>query len=381
MRSIYLCLLIIALSAAAPAAAQDVAGDLLGRINALRAGLGLPPYALNGALAAAAQDQAQWMINNACAIAHTRPDGSNPRSRALAAGYSTSDVSENIYCGSLATSDSAWNFWVNSGIHYAGLVNTRYKEIGIGSARGEAGTSFVLVFGNPGGPDFVPPRPAGGDSGAPGESQAAAAAPPSFVVGQDQYGNIMHQIQPDDTLGQIALIYGYTWSDIPAMLALNGMTEADYRSLKIGDIFLVPPHDGTYTPTPGAPPTSTPPASAELPSASPTLSATPAPTDPPTPTVTATSAPIVLANSVPDAALLLLPSPTPSESVTVTAPPTLPATVVALAASPVPFSASGGQIIASSGPSPWLIIGLVVQVGVLLLAGIEFVRRARQGRR
>lgn len=362
-----------------PTAAQDVAGDLLGRINALRAGLGLPPYALNGALAAAAQDQAQWMINNACAIAHTRPDGSNPRSRALAAGYSTSDVSENIYCGSLATSDSAWNFWVNSGIHYAGLVNTRYKEIGIGSARGEAGTSFVLVFGNPGGADFVPPRPAGGDSGASGESQAAAAAPPSFVVGQDQYGNIMHQIQPDDTLGQIALIYGYTWSDIPAMLALNGMTEADYRSLKIGDIFLVPPHDGTYTPTPGDPPTSTPPASAEPPSASPTPSAAPVSADPPT--ATPTSAPIVLANSVPDAALLLLPSPTPTESVTVTAPPTLPATVVALAASPVPLSASGGQIIASSSPSPWLIIGLVVQVGVLLLAGIEFVRRARRGRR
>lgn len=373
MRHIYHSFLMIVFSLclllAVPAAAQDVSGDLLGRINNLRAGLGLPAYALNGALAAAAQDQAQWMIDNSCAIAHTRPDGSNPRSRAQAAGYGTSEVSENIYCGGLATTDNAWNFWINSGIHYAGLVNTRYKEIGIGSARGQAGTSFVLVFGNPGGGAFVPPQSAGANAGS-GDAQAAAAAPPSFVVGQDAFGNIMHQIQPDDTLGQIALIYGYTWSDIPAMLALNGMTEADYRNLKIGDVFLVPPHDGTYTPTPGDPPTVTLPANTDVPAATPLPSVTPVPTD--LPTATPTNAPVVLANSVPDTALLLLPSPTATPF------PTLAGTVIALAATPALLNVPNGQIVTSSGASPWLIVGLVVQVGVLLLAGAEFLRRARR---
>ncbi|MBL8161620.1 MAG: hypothetical protein JNJ61_06495 [Anaerolineae bacterium] len=379
IRPIHLWLMIFVLSLylllTVPAAAQDVSGDLLGRINTLRAGLGLPAYSLNGALASAAQNQAQWMIDNSCAIAHTRPDGSNPRSRAQAAGYGTSDVSENIYCGSLATSDNAWNFWINSGIHYAGLVNTRYKEIGIGSARGEAGTSFVLVFGNPGGPDFVPPRPAGADSGS-GEAQSAAAGPPSFVVGQDQYGNIMHQIQPDDTLGQIALIYGYTWSDIPAMLALNGMTEADYRNLKIGDVFLVPPQAGTYTPTPGDPPTATPPAQTDIPTTTALPSVTPAPAE--SPTATSTQPPVVLANSVPDTALLLLPSLTPTVVMSATPPPTQAGTVIALAVTPILLNTPSGQIITSSGTSPWLIIGLVVQVGVLLLAGAEFLRRARR---
>jgi len=139
-----------------PVAAQDVAGDLLGRINNLRGTQGLPGYTINGSLTSAAADQARWMVDNGCAIAHVRPDGSSPRTRAAAFGYQTTDVSENIYCGSNAGTDNAWTFWINSGIHYAGLVNTRYKEIGIASARGAGGQAFVLVFGNPGGPAFVP---------------------------------------------------------------------------------------------------------------------------------------------------------------------------------------------------------------------------------
>ncbi|MBL8153933.1 MAG: CAP domain-containing protein, partial [Anaerolineae bacterium] len=135
---------IVSLFAIGSASAQDVAGDLLGRINGLRSARGLPSYSLNGALTAAASSQAQWMVANNCAIAHTHPDGSNPRSRAQAFGYTTSDVSENIYCGGNATTAAAWNFWVNSSIHYAGLVNTRYKEVGIAAAQGAPGTSFVL---------------------------------------------------------------------------------------------------------------------------------------------------------------------------------------------------------------------------------------------
>jgi uncharacterized protein YkwD len=234
--------------AALPVAAQDVAGDLLGRINNLRGSRGLPGYTINGALAGAAADQARWMVDNGCAIAHVRPDGSSPRTRAAAFGYQTTDVSENIYCGSNAITDNAWTFWLNSGIHFAGLVNTRYKEIGIASARGAGGQAFVLVFGNPGGPAFVPPAPAGAD----GE---AAVGPPAYVLGLDEDGNILHEVQPGDTLGDIMLIYGYTWTDIPRVLALNGLTERDIRDLAIGNVLLIPPRDGTYTPTPGDSPT------------------------------------------------------------------------------------------------------------------------------
>ncbi len=351
------------LLAAVQTSAQDATSDLLGRINNLRASKGLPGYALNGSLAAAAQNQAQWMIDNDCAIAHTRPDGSNPRSRARAAGYGTDEVSENIYCGGLASADTAWIFWINSGIHYAGLVNARYKEIGIGSASGAAGTSYVLVFGNPGGPAYVPPAQAASS----GDSQSVApSGPPSYVVGADEHGNIQHQIQEGDTLGQIALIYGYTWADIPTMLALNGMTEADYRDLEIGEIFLVPPQAGTYTPTPGEPPTATPP-----PPPTEVQQTTPEPTTAddmgiiPTPTVLS----VALAASVPESLVMLVPTATASPA----------ATEIAMLETPIMTNLAANGVITPSGTSPWLIIALVVQIGVLLLAGFEFLRR--MGRR
>ncbi|MBZ0292825.1 MAG: LysM peptidoglycan-binding domain-containing protein, partial [Anaerolineae bacterium] len=221
------------------------AGDLLTRINSLRASLGLPGYTLNGVLSAAAQSQAQWMADTGT-ISHNRPDGSSPRARALAAGYGTADVSENIYGGTLASIDTAWTFWINSDIHYRGLTNSRYADVGIGIAGGSINT-FVLVFGNPGGPAPGAPQIASSSGSGP-------AAPPSYIVGQDNFGNIMHEVQPGDTLGDIALIYGYTWDDLDYMRHLNNL---EGNLLEVGSVFLVPPHDGTWTPTPGGEPPAT----------------------------------------------------------------------------------------------------------------------------
>jgi Cysteine-rich secretory protein family/LysM domain len=346
--------------------AQDEVSDLLGRINNLRATKGLPAYTLNGSLAAAAQSQSQWLIDHNCAIAHVHPDGSSPRSRAQAAGYASIEVSENIYCGGLATVDDAWTFWINSPIHYAGLVNTRYKEIGIGVVHGANGSGFTLVFGNPGGPDFVPPAPAGSSANAGAPSQ------PSYVVGVDEHGNIEHEIQPGDTIGDILLIYGYTWADIPTLLALNNMTQADFRSLKVGTILLIPPKAGTYTPTPGDAPTATP----EAPTAEPTdavPTATDAPTETPLPPEPTALPPT--ADAVVQAAAIVPSSTATLESAAPTA--------VAFVATSVPAGApkSAGVVTPSSNNSPALVIALVVQVAILLGAGFEFIRRMRRRNR
>jgi|GEM_PF-492357 hypothetical protein len=236
------CLLLAVFIGVTSIAAQQEA-DLFGRINALRASVGRGPYALNGALSAAAYNQAQWIVDTGN-VSHTRPDGSGPRSRALAAGYPSTMVSENIYGGTNATADIAWNFWVNSGIHYAGLVNPSYNEVGVGVAHGAWGSAYVLVFGNNGGPP--PPAP---QSSSGGDSGSAAAGPPAYFVGVDENGYILHEIQPGDTLGDIALIYGYTWDDLPVLMSLNNI--ADVRDLEVGTVFRIPPHAGTYTPTPG----------------------------------------------------------------------------------------------------------------------------------
>lgn len=359
---------LILFSVVSIAFAQDEAGDIIGRMNALRTGKGLPAYTVNGSLTAAAQSQAQWLVDNGCAVAHTHPDGSNPRSRARAAGYGSDAVGENIYCGGIAKTDNAWIFWMNSGIHYAGLVNTRYKEVGVAVGHGAAGNSFVIVFGDPGGPAFVPPAPVGGGNSASG---GAPQAPPSYVVGVDAHGNIEHQIQSGDTLGQIALIYGYTWNDIPTMLALNGMTEADYRKLKEGEIFLVPPKAGTFTPTPGDAPVAEATATSAIPTPYPeeNLNLQPDPTAAPTVTLSPSLTPVVMvatANSVPSNVAALLPTVQASDS---------SQSVSLVNTGAPPETTNAGLLSNQSGPPSWLLIALGVQVVLVVGAGIEYLRR------
>jgi hypothetical protein len=346
------------------AAAQDAIGTLLARINNLRAQVGVGAYSLNAALSSAAQSQAQWMVETG-QISHTRPDGSGPRTRALNAGYPSSDVSENIYGGTNATVDSAWSFWVNSPIHYAGMTNGRYNEVGIGVARGAWGSTYVLVFGNSGGGSAPVVNPAGG-SGSSGASGSGGgrpnSGPPSYVLGLDPQGNIMHQVQPGDTLGDIALIYGYTWDDIPRLMALNSIS--DVRDLDIGTVFLVPPRGGTFTPTPGGP-TATP---------TPTATGIP-PTITPYVFHTATPVPQLIAVVPPGAtAAAILPTSAPPT-------PTLDPTKIAAALGEPPRQNTEQQALtpastaSGGGTSPWLIIAVGVQAALVIGAGLEYARR------
>jgi hypothetical protein len=119
---------------------------LLNQINALRGQLGLHAYAWNNQLGAAAQQHSDYMAATGD-ISHTESNGSTPASRAVANGYTGGWVSENIYGGTLATAADAWNFWVNSSIHYAGLTNSNTNEIGIGVAGSGIGQFYTLVFG------------------------------------------------------------------------------------------------------------------------------------------------------------------------------------------------------------------------------------------
>lgn len=245
-----------------PTQAQDAQTDLIGRINALRASLGLSPYSLNGALNAAAANQASWMATTK-EVSHVQTNGSRPRDRAQAAGYGSDWVSENIYMGTDTSANTAWTFWLNSPVHYAGLTNTNYQHVGIASATVDGWTAFVLVFGNPGGAAAPRVNVAGGGG------EQSAAGPPPWVVGVDPNGNIMHEVRDADTWGDILLEYGYTWDDLERVLALNGKLPIpeDIRSIKPGDVVLVPPYEGTYTPTPEAPAentNATPPAQEDL---------------------------------------------------------------------------------------------------------------------
>jgi hypothetical protein len=159
-----------------PAAhAQDDTTWLLDQINALRASVGVPGYALNAQLTAAATQHSEYMAST-CDVSHTEANGSTPASRAAANGYAGSRVSENIYGGGKAQASNAWNFWLNSGIHYAGMVSSQANEIGIGIAHGSCGHFFTLNFGYR--PDVTAtPAPVA----QPPVENAAQAVPPTPV--------------------------------------------------------------------------------------------------------------------------------------------------------------------------------------------------------
>ncbi len=171
-----------------PVQAQDDKTWLLSQINALRGQLGLHAYVWQGSLAAAAQEQSEYMAATGH-ISHTQSNGSTPGSRAVAHGYGGSFVSENIYGGTIATAANAWNWWLNSPVHYAGITHSRNNEIGIGVASGANGNYFTLVFGYNSG---LSAPPASGsvedvsDSGTyPGQNDnnaPAATSPPVVYV-------------------------------------------------------------------------------------------------------------------------------------------------------------------------------------------------------
>ena len=317
------CLLLAALLLwPAPLQAQDAGADLVRRVNSLRASLGLPGMRLNNTLGVAARSQARWMAESGL-IRHTRPDGTDLRARTRSAGYPSTWVAEIIYMGGGV--ENAWNFWLGSRIHYETITGPSLQELGVGYASAGRRTAYVIVFGNPGGAAV-----AAGRSG-------SVAGPPSYVRGRDARGFIMHEIQPGDTLGLIALIYGYSWDDLPYMRTVNGL-EGDL--LQPGEIFLVPPADGTYTPTAGTPATAT-------------LTATAVST------ATATPRPVATSASLPPALALAARAPLAS-------------------ATPVPLAAANR--VADSGAPLWVILALAAQAALLGLAAILFALRGRRRR-
>lgn len=101
--------------------------------NDLRAQHGLPPLAVNDALAAAAQAHAETMARNDW-FAHDGPDGSTLASRAQAAGYTGwSYLAENLYRGSYG--EPAANIvqtWAASPAHLSAMLSDVVTEMGTG---------------------------------------------------------------------------------------------------------------------------------------------------------------------------------------------------------------------------------------------------------
>lgn len=215
--------------------------EILRLVNQVRAEHGLPPYAYNGTLSAAAQNHATWMATNVI-YSHTGAGGSRPQDRASAAGYNGA-VAENIVGGSNMTPNQGVIWWRNSALHYSMMVSSRYSEAGVGFATNGSQNMYVLVMGRPAGSGPQPAAPAE-------EPQAEPLIITPIELAQPREdGAIVHVVQEGQALWQIAAHYETT---VDELLYINSRREDDI--LQPGDEVFVRLPDGAPPPPTPTPP-------------------------------------------------------------------------------------------------------------------------------
>lgn len=123
------------------------AAQLLLMIDQARVAVGLAPYAANAALSAAAQAHADDMAGNGVGIGHTGSDGSTPASRIVRAGYP--GYSWGPYAGenwaAYQTIQDSMNAWMNDPPHRSNILNSGYREIGVGVSHTHDGAPILVT--------------------------------------------------------------------------------------------------------------------------------------------------------------------------------------------------------------------------------------------
>jgi uncharacterized protein YkwD len=115
--------------------------DVVRLVNQERANNGnLPPLKRDGALDAAAYGHSQDMGLNDF-FSHTGSDGSSPWDRMEAVGYDSSYAGENI-AGGYSSPQRVMQGWMESSGHRANILNSNYREIGVGYYYDSDGSGF-----------------------------------------------------------------------------------------------------------------------------------------------------------------------------------------------------------------------------------------------
>lgn len=223
--------------------AEAQSAQIVQLVNNFRAQNGLPPLMFNAKLAAAAQQQTDY-IAATNSYTHTGYNGSTPQSRASAQGY-TGRVSENIVGGSDMTPAQGLAWWINSPVHYNTLVTTYYTEIGGGFSTGSYNQQiYAIVVGNPSGTTASPARS--------NQSAAPIAAPPFNMAAPNEDGSIVHTVRSGQAMWTLAAYYDV---ELAYIYRINNLSENTFISA--GDEIVIRLADGVPTPTPL--PTPTPP--------------------------------------------------------------------------------------------------------------------------
>lgn len=232
-----LCLLLLA---GMQSASAQGASQIFTLVNQFRANNGLPAFQYNATLAAAAQNQANFMAVNAVFSSHVGEGGSTPQTRANAAGY-IGYVVENIVGGTGLTPSRGLIWWQNSPVHYNTLVTSRYTQAGTGFATNGSENFYVLVVGRPS--DAPPPQ------NTPNNSPEALFITPIVMSTPNEDGSIVHVVQEGQALWSLSAHYEVPLTDL---LLYNGLKENSF--LQPGDEVIIQLADGAEPPPTPAPP-------------------------------------------------------------------------------------------------------------------------------
>lgn len=123
--------------------------DLLNDTNSKRVAAGAGRLLLNDQLSAAAAGKARDMFENQY-WAHNSPQGKDPWSFIVGAGYNYLFAGENL-ARDFGDSQAIVDAWMNSSSHRDNLLNNRYKDVGFAVVNGKYGnnetTLVVQMFG------------------------------------------------------------------------------------------------------------------------------------------------------------------------------------------------------------------------------------------
>lgn len=234
----------------------SAAYDLIAAVNALRVSNGLNELAIDGALMAAAQGQADYLASIAPNVGdgHSGPGGTRPIDRAAAAGYALGsgwNVVENWAAARTSTSvsDIIYGSWSDA-LHWNTMVTPDGVHVGAGVAEANGLLYYILDVGvQYGSGSGSPPANTGIAATIPTAAATARVAPVALATSAAD-GSIIHEVQIGQALWNIAMAYEVTVDDL---IALNDLPANPV--IYVGQKLLV---KVAFTPTPSPTATLTP---------------------------------------------------------------------------------------------------------------------------
>jgi uncharacterized protein YkwD len=120
---------------------------IVAMVNAERAKAGCEPLTVNAKLQAVAQEHSEDMaVRNY--YAHETPEGIDPGTRMVTAGYQWQMMGENIYRSPWTPRD-AMEGWMNSPGHRDNILDCRFRDTGVGVKLSSNGPWWTEDFGRP----------------------------------------------------------------------------------------------------------------------------------------------------------------------------------------------------------------------------------------